>query len=597
MPVTARGGAIPAMRRTLGAWALAALVALSATPNAALAGSFLDPGARWFTVQWRDGPLPVHGGYGGLRPLPDGSVLFLRRGSGANLARLRPDGRGERLTWPGEVAGLTTERAGTALVVPAGATTVDRLDLAARTRSTVADLALVGVAGRAFEFGAALAAFGDGSIAVSDHSRIWRITADREIETLPFELPVDALMPMGDGSVAVLARNRALFRMRPDGTHPTLSDHVVGIGIVPDGRLVLLRGSAARKRLTLMDTLGRATTYRSDPSGVLGDGDGARLRQTPWPRVRSITVAADGTLLMATADDRLRALVPPASPRPRIAIDPRTYATFRTGHVRYLAAVPGTVTLEVRRSGRTVDRARGSTQGGIGGLRVAPPSHGRYRLRLRLRTATAVTEARWTFDARRALPIGEATPVIVQRYEAPERGDAGFGTRIGPCRAAGRTVACRLMRFSTSEDGMSTKDVPAGWARAVLRVDGTILTRYRSPASLPNAPVITLTVPASASTGSRARLISSLSGQATLRGVVGANGVPRTVALGPLERALDGGRPWSTRLQPSRRGAATIRRWLAEGRTVTAHVFATIVRPTRWGPVTVTRAVDRPIGG
>lgn len=585
------------MPKRLGAWALALLVALAAAPSAAATGSFLDPGARWFTLQWRDGPLPARGGYGRLRPLPDGSILFVHDGPGPNLWRLRPDGRAEKLAWAGEAAGLTTEGTGTALILPPDGTAVVRLDLAARSRTVVAGLAgIPGVGRETFQFGAALAVFGDDSIAVSDFSHVWRISRDRAIAPLPFELPVDALAPMSDGSVAVLARNRTLFRMRPDGTHSRLVGHVLGIGTAPDGRLVLLTGDATRKRLAVLDALGHVTTYRSDASAVPGDGDGALLQQTRWPRVRSITVATDGSLVIATGDGRLRALVPRDSHRPRIAIDPRSYASFRTGRVDYLAGVPGAVALEVRANGRTADRAGDRTNGGLGQLRVAPPSHGRYRLRLRLTTATAVTDARWVFDARRTLPIPEALRAVTGRYEAPENDERSYFTHIGSCLARGRTVRCRVMRLSSREEGRHTTDVPAGWARAVLRVDGTILSSYTPPATLPKPPTLKVSAPARPRR-LRARVTSSRAGRVTMTAYAFSSGARGLVKFRSIEATLRAGRAWDARLKSSRRQAARLRRWLAQHRTVDAWVTATVVHSTRRGPVTVTRQVETSILG
>ncbi len=370
------------MRRAVAA--LVAMAVVAVAPAGARAGSFLDRDARVFTLQWPDGPLPVDlvQGVRSLCALPGGAVLFAQDMRGPNLWRLRLDGRAGRPAWAGPVWGLTTEPGGTPLAVGGTGATVQRLDLVARRAVTVGDLP----ATRAARW---IAALDDGSIAVSDGAGLWRLAPGGSPAALPHRGLVRGLAPLTGGALAVLDDRGVITRLAPDGARRRLVTHARGaLASLGDGRLVTVTTDAAGRRaaLTVVGERGVAVRYGGIP--LPRSADGATLRRMRWPPTRAMVVASDGSLVFATRDDRIRALVPRDSPRPRVAIN----GLFGGGRVGYFAGAPGVLTLDVLRENRTVARVTRRTRRGRGALRLA--LHGAYDLVLRLRTATAVTEAR-----------------------------------------------------------------------------------------------------------------------------------------------------------------------------------------------------------
>jgi hypothetical protein len=605
-PMTSIGARIVSSSSSRGRVVAAlAVVALLVAPSASQAGSFLDPDARMFTLQWRDGPLSVklNDHSGRVRAMPDGSVLFTVGDSRPNLWQLGLDGALSRIGWAGTVVALATEPDGGVLIVRRGRTVVERLQLESHRRTVVADLAAApGYSRAALRWGASMIVLDDGSIVVAIRERIWRIAPGGATVRVPLRLMVDALAPLEGGSFAVLTGS-SVVRVDGDGaTRPWVADAAVGtpLAATGDGGLALATTSLqSGVALTVVDALGRATRYERAGT-ALGSGDGVPLPGLPWSVPRSMTITTDGSLAMMTQGNKLRAVIPPDSPRPRLAISQTTYEAFSQGRVHYLAGDAGWLELELRRDGKTIARASGSTTGGHGEISLpSAPAPGTYDLRLRLVTATAITEARAHLDTRVMLPLSEARRAVGTQRTGDAGDDAGgAGTSVGNCqRLEARTVQCLIMSFewySNTYDGGNvthSSEVPAGFARARLRNDGSVLTDFEPVTPTRAAPTLRLEVPRRQHVGADPRIRAQVSTpdrvSATVSARVMVSGLRRQRVVHPISHRLGGREPWNARLRLGPYAKA-VRRWLRSGRHITAFVEATLTVDAGPGPASVT---------
>ena len=236
------------------------------------------------------------------------------------------------------------------------------------------------------------------------------------------------------------------------------------------------------------------------PFDALGNGDGLALFQDELPlggggfQSGGLAVASDGTLLLG--DDPgygrrghgLRAVVPPDSPRPRIALTQDAFTTFADGRIRF-TATPGTVTVAGQVGATQVFDGRGDAQ--LGEVRIDPlPAPGRYALRLRLTTPSGGAETLAYIDTRPLLPTNEARSALTSAYAYSDGDEGGsFGTELGKCHRDGpRTVRCLLLSFvhSYAFDGpelgrRSHFQTPAAWVVATLLNDGVHTARQWLP--------------------------------------------------------------------------------------------------------------------
>jgi hypothetical protein len=347
-------------------------------PRPARGATWLDPDARGFTLQWRDGPAPgaPTRDAGRLRPLPDGSVIFasdlLDPTARPRLWRLRLDGRIGSMAWAGVPLAHAAEARGTVLLIRRGETTIERLRLSPRRRTVVADLAAA-PGFRDFGEAPALAALADGSIAVATLNGAWRVVPGRPITQFPRQLAgAPALLVLAGGALAAVLSDGSLATVSAGGAFRGLDVRTVGaVAATGDGRLLTTTADPlvpGRVALTVIDPLGATVRLPSAPVTGRPGGDGGTLAETPWQPPRSMAVAADGSFMLLTSGDRLRAAVPADRPRPRVALDPATRATLRHGRVGYRAGAAGRLALELRSGGALITRASGRTSGGAGEL-------------------------------------------------------------------------------------------------------------------------------------------------------------------------------------------------------------------------------------
>jgi hypothetical protein len=235
------------------------------------------------------------------------------------------------------------------------------------------------------------------------------------------------------------------------------------------------------------------TTPRAD---FFGNGDGLSLAQVGWateaepsspapwvtPNIDpgAMAVAVDGSLLFGDAGNGLRAIVPAASRRPRIALAQSGYTSFARGRVRYLAPTQGMATVTVLRGNAVVAQAHAPhTTGGEGEIalpQALPP--GRYDLRLRLTTATGKAEAPAHVDTRPVLPRAEAFPAVNGLTFGDVSDLGGYGTMIDGCRRqAALVIRCAIRAFVEALEWprpgeWSLISAPWGQGAATLRLDG-----------------------------------------------------------------------------------------------------------------------------
>ena len=579
--------------------ALAAMLAAVVGAPAASAGTFRDADARVFTLQWQDDRIGAD--LGRLRPLPDGGVLFTADRSGPNLWRLHLDGRLERVSWAGRVVALAVEPAGTALVIRQGRTRIERLQLDSRRRATVGDASRApGVALRSIRRGAYLAALGDGSIAVSDAAKIWRLTPGGRFRRLPSRGYVAGLAPMPGGELLVIAGARATIRSGPRWgavARPWDDSLSGGMAVTADGVVVTTTASPA-PALAELHASGAVSRHEWSDAATMGDGDGVGLAGLRWPTPPSMAVTTDGSLLFSTGR-RIRAIVPADSPRPRLAFTQGTYESLLHGRVDYHATGAGELRLVLRRKGETVMTAAGEATGGDGTLALPrPPSPGVYDVRLRLTSGPAVSEARARVDLREILPLDEAAGAAAAETSNDGDEGGGAGTRVGPCeRQAPLVVRCVLLFFETGNDiheggdASYVTEVPSALAWAQLERDGGFRTWREELAERPEPPGLRLDVPRRqrfASDGIRARVTVTADARVTVGGLVRVPGELDEIAFldvsGELTRQLSAGERWEVVLPVSAREARRIRRWLARGHRVIARLRVEAETDARLAP-------------
>ena len=134
------------------------------------------------------------------------------------------------------------------------------------------------------------------------------------------------------------------------------------LGLIHAGPWVSGPIPLALARFDLNGSVSRLITPTLRPRTVLGSGDGLPLylEQLHQPReANAMALATDGSLLFA-AGRGLRALVPPASPRPRVAITQDAFGAFPSGRPRYVTGTAGTVAAVVRQGTRQVATGRGA---------------------------------------------------------------------------------------------------------------------------------------------------------------------------------------------------------------------------------------------
>ena len=584
------------MRRRLEVAGIAALalIAMATGAGAASAGSFADPDARVFTLVWKtpghDGPERLAGK---LRALPDGSVLFVRGSARPMLWRLYPDGRLERLGWAGRVLALAVDHDGAPLIVRARRTAIERLDLAARTRSEVADVARApGFSPGGFVAGAFLAVLADRTVVVSDGERVWRFTADRRFERLTGAYPVGGMVALPDGSYVVL-QGEALTSYVPGRAGRSLApdfEFAGGLTALPDGGLATTARTVLdgrRPTLALVRPDGAVSRFDWSDAATLGRGDGLPLARVPWPTPASMALAADGSLLYSVGS-QIRAVVPADSSRPRVAISQSTYQALSEGRVDFFAGTPGTVTLEVLRDGAVVQRAHATATAGDNSLRLRaalPPR--RYDLRLRLSTPVATVEARAHVDLRARVPTAEATRAIAPTLGSDGDDAGGAGSELERCEhLAPLLVSCVVDEFewgSNEYDDHETfryasRSAPVATASGELLRDGRIRTAEQPLAGARSAPELrfALRQRQRLARALRGRVVTEERARAKLSAVVDARRGDRSVASfrvrRSLTRTLSAGRAWRARLRLSPREVRVVRRWLAAGRRVIARV-------------------------
>lgn len=190
-------------------------------------------------------------------------------------------------------------------------------------------------------------------------------------------------------------------------------------------------------------------------------------------------MASDGSLLVVDETKNipaLRALVPNASPRLRLAFLPATWRAFARGRLDYIASAAGKLDILVRNArGRTVLQQGDSTPAGADTLRLRRAlRRGVYDVRLTLTTSSGTrTRARARIFTITTLSFGDARRALRRDFDNSD-GDAldGGATEIGKrcVRRNRRRVACRLSAYDV-EAGEVTRHTCRGWTVAQLHPD------------------------------------------------------------------------------------------------------------------------------
>jgi hypothetical protein len=344
---------------------------------------------------------------------------------------------------------------------------------------------------------------------------------------------------------------------------------------------------------------------RVRPAGPLGNGDGLPLFRDELPagdeHMSAFALAGDGSLFIARdAYDQpgtgLRALVPPDSPRPRVALTQQAFAIFGLGRVGFGTSVPGSVSVVARSRAATVT-GRGVAVAGNGELTLdSVPPPGRYTVRVRLTTTSGRAETRALIDTRPVLPVREGRAEVTSAYAYSDGDEGGhMGTQVGDChRREQRVIRCLLLFFESSHElwepelgRWSLLNEPVAWVTATLRNDG-VQTSFRR---LPGADyetksclrVISARHPHVGGTWSirvrvRARCAGRVRVAAQLRwGVRGQ--VRRAVFVST--RTMRSSQTWRSSLWLPRRVVTAVR----AGRRVRGEVIVRALRPSRYGPI------------
>jgi hypothetical protein len=417
------------MNRLLLAVALLTVLLLGAAAPTARAGSFLDDDAAVFTLQraWT-GEFPS--GVARLRAMPDGGFVFVSPTHRMRVWRFSLDGRREELPWSGRNENVTVGPDGAIYVMRIRSTLVERLDLRRRRRVPVADLAHA----RGFPHlreglsTVTLARDAAGATMVGSGSWLWRVAPNGRItrRRLPGVISQLAFSPAG-GFVASLAGG--VYALDPDGAARPLAQAAAGgrpFAVLADGRILVLNDEQQLVPSIVDPVSGTSSALRWSDAETLGDGDGVGLSRERWSSPVSMTVGADGSLLMAAEGGRIWAIVPRDSRRARTAIGQQTYSSLLNGQVHYLAG-PGPLTLEVRAGDRLITRTRSVAPGGSGTLVVPTLPPDAYDLLLS--TAGGRLEARARVDLRLEWPLEDAEAAL-GGWTDTDGDEAGYWGRL-----------------------------------------------------------------------------------------------------------------------------------------------------------------------
>lgn len=543
----------------------------------AQATSFTDPAARVFSLS--SGTPALGPDIGRLRALPNGDVLFVADldddlGAGT-LHRLGLDGRIERLAWAGRLTGLAVDRSGTVLVVRRGHTTIEHLDLTTRRRRALIDLVRAGVPRRAVIHGVAFAALGRGRFAVIDGTEVIQVAPETRARRTALKRVVFALAPMSDGAYTAIVDGGLLVRIEPEGRRHVLArDAAGGLATMPDGRVV----AGMRSGIAIVDDHGRIERLPWSIASSAVPVEGQPASATPWQPPRSMTVAADGSLILAV-ESGLRGLVPSGSPRPRVGIV--SVAELVTdGRISYVAAPRGTVKLEVFRDGTPVASTVGPSLG-TGELRLsAPLAQDLYEVRLRYTggAAQAVTSGR--AGIRTTLTRNELIGALAS-------GDMDLVDRVQlydctqPTPASGECLIAMTVTAPWSEGPDSVIRTETPWGRGLVNVgpDGLINVQISEFGLRDAAPTLRTELLRTRpfDRALRAPIVSALNAHATVEVFVG----PRedvSIRLRTVAQALDARERWTPSWSLSVKQRATVEAWLDDGHRVYAWIRVTLVR-------------------
>ena len=297
-------------------------------------------------------------------------------------------------------------------------------------------------------------------------------------------------MPLAGGRFLIFSSNALYTVAGVDGFSQRVPiDECCGrVGPLLGGRALVMRTVAPDGSLAIVAADASTTTVTRSLQPHLGNGDGTIASGALRPG-GSFTQAADGALVYVHALDAfghryaLRAAVPEASTRVRMAFTQATFESFAAGRVGYLTSTPGRLEYELRRGDRVLARVSGTAHPPEGVLDVPRPDVGSYDVRLKLTTdAGGSAEARARMDTRTSLPAAEARAELTARFNQ-DAGDEGGseGTYVGPCnRRNARRVVCVLLGFSSSypldgTDDRSFREWPVGRVTALLRADGVFV--------------------------------------------------------------------------------------------------------------------------
>lgn len=445
-------------------------------------GLFLGGDARQFTLL--SGVSP----HDGVAVMPDGDVLVQRRTDNptARLFRLGVDGRFMQIgSLPSDVRDLTAETPTTILTLPLADRRggVERYNLQSGKVSVLANVAGQITGGGELN---RIVALDDGSAVVTDGASAWRVRADGTRRVLSFGdiNVIGSLAALPGGAFAYFdQRSGAIVRVAADGQRQNLArvdrNTLTDLASAGDELVAVLKiGGDVEGPLTRIITISGSRVQhdvtRRTGAPLYGNGDGYGPTRVILHYPRAL-LASDGSLLMVDSTEQgssLRALVPQASRRLRIALRPSFWRSFARGRVDYTASTGGRLHLRISHAGQrgSVTDLQVTTTAGDGTLRLRralPP--GRYDVRLTLSTTTARTKARARILTGTTLSMNAARAALKRKFDFSD--DEGGATEVsGRCvrRAPGR-VACQLITRSPYPEDRP-KTCP-GWVVAQLLPD------------------------------------------------------------------------------------------------------------------------------
>ena len=470
------------MRRRWALVVVSLVLVLEYPARADVSGAFLGPDARVFTLigpieAAAESSLPpyllpdVHPlELWGQGAFPDGSVL-------TNYGRLWPSG----VVTADRFEGQLVDAAGSLLKVDGGR--VMRLDARSGAIASVADVG---------DGASSLAALDDGRLVLLREGRPWWIDINGALMEIPgVTVSNSAFAPLAGGRLLVW-NGQELVLVQADGSSRPIARRSCCPTMTPlrDGSVLVTGLGEGARRFSVVGSEGTITPITYRLQRVYGNGDGApALSDGGWLEQaavgRSAVHAADGSLVFANEDAEgrtsVRAVVPPASRRARVAFTQRSFLTFAQGRVGYHAPVPGRIELEVRSHGRVIDQVSADAGVPEGELALGRrPGVGAYELRLRLRTADGRAEARTVMDTRTVLPRADAVARLRREQAFSDQVDEGYrmGYGLHRCsRRSARRVVCLSYRFDHGVPLDGTRDFnssysPAAWVTATLGRDG-----------------------------------------------------------------------------------------------------------------------------